>query len=79
VTSPTAELPPATTAPSGNSVPPTTTVGGLNAARAEVVLAPQVRHDGQQARHGRQQATHGRQQATHDSRQAADNKARVGQ
>jgi penicillin-binding protein 1A len=72
VTSPTAEVPPATTAPSGNSVPPTTTVGGLKATRAEVVLAPQVRHDGQLARQGRQQARH-------DSRQAADNKARVGQ
>jgi hypothetical protein len=34
--------------PSGNSVPPTTTVGGLNATRADVVLAPQARRGSQQ-------------------------------
>jgi penicillin-binding protein 1A len=44
VTSPTAESPPATTVPSGTSVPPTTTLSGLRAARADVVRAPQAKH-----------------------------------
>ena len=72
VTTPTAEVPPATTLPSVNSGPPTTTVGGLKATRAEVVLAPR-------AKHGRQWAKLGRQHTKQGSRQAVDNTTTAGQ
>jgi hypothetical protein len=65
-------VPPATTLPSVNSGPPTTTVGGLKATRAEVVLAPR-------AKHGRQWAKLGRQHTKQGSRQAVDNTTTAGQ
>jgi penicillin-binding protein 1A len=72
-------VPAATTVPSGTSVPPTTTLAGLRAARADVVLVPQAKHASQQARHVSRQARGSSRQARANSRQARGNRASVGQ